>query len=226
LSEISSPDQRNANLNNRVWSLLDIAATKNEDGQLKRFHGIKRKKKKKVFFFFFLFPCHAAEIETRTSKWSKSDFQVFRRRGTKRTREPAAQRLHHPRFVFVFFVFCLSFWAQWVFIYFLFIVFNVILGAMYELNLDHGDREKLKKEIGAGVFSPAMMDRADRHCTDLLRHSVFPLWKASKPVKEFLKRRKVNDIMELRTSARAPKPHGSRGHLEEKTSLDINLEHV
>ena len=71
-------------------------------------------------------------------------------------------------------------------------------GSRLEINIDMDLRSVLKERIDKADLSVDMFDRAERHCLDLLRFSVFPLWKDSFGFKDLLKKSRAKDLEELR----------------------------
>jgi len=71
-------------------------------------------------------------------------------------------------------------------------------GGHFEVNVDMPVKVELRRKLFQGEISPTMMDEAESHCTNLLRYSVFPLWKESSAFKEQMKKHKSKDIFELK----------------------------
>jgi len=102
--------------------------------------------------------------------------------------------------------------------------FGLFAGAICELNVDHLIRTSIRELIDKGEISSSMMDAAEKHCINLLRFSVFPLWKTSFGFKELMKKHKVRDITELRQGK--PLARGvPRAHVEEQIEVQ-DLAHI
>lgn len=99
----------------------------------------------------------------------------------------------------------------------------IAFGAIYELNLDESVSADLKKRIQAGESSATLFDTAEKLCLNLLRFSVFPLWKSSKQFKDLLKKNKVKDLAEWRQNRGDAKTR-PRSHFDEHV-IAMDLEH-
>jgi len=78
------------------------------------------------------------------------------------------------------------------------LVFLCCPDAAMEINLDMELSEAIREKIDSNEISFDLWDKAETHCLNLLRYSVFPLWKSSPGFKDFLKKQKVNDLQEFR----------------------------
>ena len=74
------------------------------------------------------------------------------------------------------------------------------IGASMEVNVDMAIRDEIRVKIQAGDISHTTFDKADKHCLNLLRYAVYPLWKSSNAFKEMLKANQVRDLVDFKES--------------------------
>jgi len=95
-------------------------------------------------------------------------------------------------------------------------------GSNLEINIDMNDRNEIRGKIESGSVTANVLDTADKYCVNLLRYSVFPLWKTSPGFKELLKKNNVKDIAEFKES-RGDNLKTAKAQLESQIiSMDID----
>jgi len=100
----------------------------------------------------------------------------------------------------------------------------ILDGSKLEINLDMAMKQDLKSKVDAHNVTTSMFDHAEQQALNLLRYSIFPLWKSSSPLKEVLKKYGAKDIMDLKVVKSSSSRSLPRAHTEEM-SISLELEH-
>jgi len=96
----------------------------------------------------------------------------------------------------------------------------------FELNLDMHVRSEIKRKVAAGEITHTLFDDAERHAVNLLRFSIFPLFKSSSALKDYLKKSNAKDILDVKQLRSAASSKSlPRGHSEE-VAMSLELEHT
>ena len=69
----------------------------------------------------------------------------------------------------------------------------------FQVNLEMQMRRDITAKVEAGDITVSVFDGAEKHCLNLLRYSVFPLWKASGSFKDLLKKHKITEFCRGKT---------------------------
>jgi len=74
----------------------------------------------------------------------------------------------------------------------------IAVNSLYQINIDVELLEKIAEEIKSEKVSSTTFDEAHKHCLNLLRYSVFRLWKEKHSYKALLKNYGVSELLELK----------------------------
>jgi len=97
-------------------------------------------------------------------------------------------------------------------------------GSECQVNLPMDIREKITKDIKEENFSPFLFDQALNHTMEMLRQSIFPLWKKSPLFKESMKALNVKNMQELRVlKSSTQKPKDSTSSLLDLSAASLSV---
>jgi len=79
------------------------------------------------------------------------------------------------------------------------VLFGNVAGSICQVNIDMRVRDEILGKIEAGEIDEAMFREAEKGVSELMNHSILPLWKASASYKEAMRQRNIHGITELRS---------------------------
>lgn len=93
-------------------------------------------------------------------------------------------------------------------------------GANMEVNVDMTISEEIRARVKEGKFTMDLFDEAQKTCVNMLRFSVFPLWKSSNSFKELLRKHKAKDLTEFQAQ-KGDKLKNTKLQLQVRMSMEV-----